>query len=47
MLLSVSLMWGLHSDLLSVSLMGGLHSDVAVSMNYDVGSVSEFDVGST
>ena len=37
MLLSVSLMWGLHSDLLSVSLMGGLHSDVAVS---------EFDAGS-
>ena len=37
MLLSVSLMRGLHSDLLSVSLMGGLHSDVAVS---------EFDAGS-
>ena len=37
MLLSVSLMWGLHSDV-AVSMIWGLHTDVAVSMNYDVGS---------
>ena len=37
MLLSVSLMWGLYSDVV-VIMMWGLYSDVAVS---------EFDVGST